>query len=345
MSTNLIPIKAFLGKYYTELNYSATQDKYKNTKLDSFFEQRFYIQNNKVQMVVDPLLRGLVVSFCGNEVHISQELYDHPNMVITNTIENSNQQINPKSLYNAEIFSTVAYLICQNHTMFQIIGEVDEPIYVKYKTEYETFHNSVGLFEVITGVSVEIVEEIESVSALNSVCNYVVHNGASIKLTTFYQNRISGLSYVFRNIIVKEHGSFEHILFGKGSSNVIDETKLTAHNLSKSEFLGVRNSDGKNFHSILSILPQSEEYDVNVDYRDVLFAKADLTFFPVVLGQDPVEKATISVTNIKLEEIPSENIEMEIKGHTSHIVDRAVLERMVGGTRFYNNKNKFLHFP
>ena len=48
MSSNLIPIKAFLGKYYSELQYSAQQEKYKNAKLDSFFEQRFLIQANKV---------------------------------------------------------------------------------------------------------------------------------------------------------------------------------------------------------------------------------------------------------------------------------------------------------
>jgi hypothetical protein len=40
MSANLIPIKAFLGKYYPELLYSASQEKYKGTGLDEFFEQR-----------------------------------------------------------------------------------------------------------------------------------------------------------------------------------------------------------------------------------------------------------------------------------------------------------------
>jgi len=345
MSTNIMPIKAFLGKYYSELNYSAAQDKYKNTKLDTFFDQRFYIQNNKVQMIVDPGLPGLVVSFCGNEIHISKELYDNPNMVITNSIENTNQNANPRSLYNPEIFSTVAYLICQNHTMFQIIGEIDEPIYVKYKSDYEVFYNSVVLFEVISGISVEIVEEIESCSSLNVVTNYILHSNSNIKLTTFYQNHLSGISFLYRNVIAQEKSIFNHILFGKGSSNVIDECKVLAHNESKSEFLGVVNSDGKNFHSVLSIQPAAENYYVNVDYRDVLFAKANVTFFPVILGQDPLEKAKICVTNITLEEIPSENIESVIKGYVGDIVDRAVLERMAGVKRFYDNKNKFLHFP
>jgi hypothetical protein len=345
MSTNLIPIKAFLGKYYSELNYSSIQDKYKNTKLDTFFDQRFYIQNNKVQMIVDPGLSGLMVSFCGNEIHISKELYDHPNMVITNSIENTSENKNPRSLYNPEIFSTLAYLVCQNHTMFQIIGEIDEPIYVKYRSDYETFYNSIVLFEVISDISVEIVEEIESCSALNTVTNYILHSNSNIKLTTFYQNHLSGISFLYRNVIAQEKAIFNHILFGKGSSNVIDESKVLAYNESKSEFLGVVNSDGKNFHSILSIQPAAENYYVDVDYRGVLFAKADITFFPVILGQDPLEKAKISVTNITLEEIPSENIESVIKGYVGDIVDRAILERMAGAKRFYENKTKFLHFP
>jgi hypothetical protein len=345
MSTNLIPIKAFLGKYYSELNYSSIQDKYKNTNLDTFFEQRFFIQNNKVQMIVDPGLPGLVVSFCGNEIHISKELYDHPNMVITNSIENTNQNANPRSLYNAEIFSTLAYLVCQNHTMFQIIGEIDEPIYVKYKSDYEAFYNSVVVFEIISNISVEIVEEIESCSALNVVSNYILHANSTIKLTTFYQNHLSALSFVYRNIIAQEKANFNHILFGKGSSNVIDESKVLAYNESKTELLGVVNSDGKNFHSVLSVQPASENYYVDVDYREVLFAKANVTFFPVILGQDPLEKAKISVTNITLEEIPSENIEAVIKGYVGEITDKAILERMAGAKRFYDNKNKFLHFP
>lgn len=229
--------------------------------------------------------------------------------------------------------------------MFQIIGDVDEPIYVKYKSDYESFYNSVAVFEVVSDTSIEIVEEIESYSALNSVTNYILHPNANIKLSTFYQNHISGISFVYRNIIARDKSSFEHILFGKGSSNVIDENKVLAYNQSKSEFLGVVNSDGKNFHSILSVQPAGEDYFVDVDYREVLFAKANVTFFPVILGQEPVEKAKISVTNITLEEIPSENIEAVIKDYFGDIVDRAVLERMAGGKRFYDNKNRFLHFP
>jgi len=345
MSDNLIPVKAFLGKYYPELSYSAIQEKYKHTDLDTFFEQRFFIQGNKAQMIVDPSLRGLIATISGNEVHISKELYDHPNVLITNSLENKNNNSNPKSLYNPDTFSTMAYLVCQNHTMFQIVGEIDEPIYLKYKSDYETFYNSVIVVEVALGVHVEIVEEIESYCALNAVTNYILHPTAKLDLRTFYQNHISAISFFYRNIISQDDTSYTHVLFGKGSSNAIDENKIHAYHASKSEFLGIVNSDSRNFHSILIVQPASEFYSVNVDYRDVMFGNGNVTFYPVILGQEPTDSATISVSNINLEEVPPKEAEEEVKKYLGDIIERATLDRMVGVKRFYDNKSKFLHFP
>jgi hypothetical protein len=345
MSTNLIPIKAFLGKYYPELHYSAIQEKYKDSGLDQFFEQRFYIQNNKIQMIVDPALTGLTVIISGNEIHISKALYDHPNVAVTNSLENKNQTSNPRSLYNADTFSTVAYLVCQNHTMFGIDGQIDEPIYVKYKSDYETFYNSVVVFEIAEGIDVEIVEEIESFSALNAVTNYIVHEDARINLSTFYQNNISALSFVYRNIIAQDNARFNHVLMGKGSSNIIDENKVHAYSKAKTEFLGIVNSNGRKFHSILYVQPAAEDYSVSVDYRDILQSGAEVSFFPVILGQEPTNLATISVSNITLDELPKETAEEEVRKYLSDIVDRAILDRMVGVKRFYDNKAKFLTFP
>ena len=344
MSDNLISIKTFLGKYYPELSYSAIQEKYKDTGLGTFFEQRFFIQGNKAHMIVDPSLQGLVAILSGNEVQISQELYDHPSITITNSLENENQNSNPRSLYNPDIFSTVAYLICQNHTMFHIVGEVDEPIYLKYKSDYETFYSSVVVIEIAVGIEIEIVEEIESYSALNSVTNYILQPTAKLNLRTFYQNHVSALSYFYRNIIAQDNSSFTHILFGKGSSNVIDENKIHAYHQSRSEFLGIVNSDGKNFHSLLFVQPGSEIYSINVDYRDILFGKANVTFFPVILGHGPSNSSAISVSNISLEEVPTEQTDIAIKKYINDIIERSTLDRMVGVERFYNNKSKFLHF-
>lgn len=344
MSDNLIPIKTFLGKYYLELNYSAIQEKYKHTNLDSFFEQRFLIQNNKIQMIVDPALQGLIAIISGNEIHISKELYDHPSVLITNSLETKNLISNPGSLYNPNVFSTIAYLICQNHTMFQIVGEVDEPIYFRYKSDYETFYNSVIVVEVAQGIHVEIVEEIESYCALNGVSNYILQPTAKLNLHTFYQNHISAISFFYRNIVAQEDATYTHVLLGKGSSNSIDENKIHAHHASKSELLGIVNSNSGNFHSILYVQPGSEYYSVNVDYRDIISGKGDVTFFPVILGQDPGNASNISVSNMNLEDIPSEEISVEINQYIQEIADRAVTSRKIGVKRFYDNKSKFLHF-
>jgi len=344
MSTTLIPIKAYLGKYYSELLYSASQDKYKDTGLDEFFEQRFFIQNNKVQMIVDPGLSGLLIIVTGNEIHISKELYDHPNVNVTNSLE-TEQTTNPRSLYNPETFSTLAYLVCQNHTTLQIIGEIDEPIYVRYKSDYETFYSSVVVFNVSSGIHVEVVEEIESLSALNVVTNYILYPESRLNLSTFYSNHISAISFCYRNIIAQDKSAFGHMLFGKGSSNVIDETKIHAMSGSVSEMLGLINSDGRDFHSILYVEPGSPDYKIAVNYRDVLSGKASVSFFPVIMGNVASESATIDVSSITLEEIPEEAREKEIKNFVSDIVGRATLERMAGAKRFYDNKSKFLHFP
>ena len=134
-------------------------------------------------------------------------------------------------------------------------------------------------------------------------------------------------------------------MFGKGSSNVIDENKIHAYHSSKSEFIGVVNSASRNFHSILFVKPESDQYSVNVDYRDIMSGKSNVTFYPIILGQEPSDSASIVVSNIILEEIPKEQVDLEIKSYIGDIIEKATLERMVGVKRFYDNKSKFLHFP
>lgn len=344
MSTNLTTLKSFLGKYYSELLYSSGLDKYKQTGLDEIFEQRFQIQQNKVQMIVDPGISGLVVVITGNEVHISKELYDHPNVVVTNSLE-SNQASNPRSLYNAETVPTMAYLMCQNHTTFQIVGEIEEPIYVKYRSDFECFYSSVLVFNVSNEVEVEIVEEIESFSALNAVTNYILHPSSRLNLTTFYQNTMSSFSMCYRNVFGQDNSKFNHMLLGKGSYKAIDETKIRALAGSSAEMLGIVNSEGKNFHSILYVEPGSPDYSINVNYRDIVSGNAAITFFPVILGTAQPETATIDVSHITLEDIPAAQVDREVKNYVSDIIERATLERIVGVQRFYSNKKKFLHFP
>lgn len=345
MSSTLIPIKSFLGKYYTELLYSTTQEKYNNTALDTIFDQRFYIQGNKTQMVVDYSLPGLQMSVSGNEIYISNSLYNHPNVIVTNSIEAA-QSSNPKSFYNPETFSTIAYLICQNHTTLQIVGEIDEPIYVRYNADYETFYNSVITFDIQGGIEVEIIEEIESHCALNAVSNYVLHPFAELSLTTFYKNSMSGISIFYRDVVVQESAKYTHTLLGKGSSNIIDENKIHTYEHSQSELLGVVNSDNKNFHSILYVIPKSADYKISVDYRDILDRTGLVTFFPAITGTSPSpDTATITVSNISLTEIPMEHVSAEVHKYIDDIISRTITTRITGAERFYLNKSDFLHLP
>jgi hypothetical protein len=197
---------------------------------------------------------------------------------------------------------------------------------------------------VSSNVHVEIVEEIESVSALNLVTNYVLFPESRLNLSTFYKNSLSGISFCYRNVIAQDKSCFNHVLFGKGSSNVIDETKIHAFNGSASELLGLVNSDGQDFHSILYVEPGSPDYKIAVNYKDVLSGKANVSYFPMILGNVISNSATIEVSNITLEEIPDDKKKSEIMEFISDIADRATLERMSGVKRFYDNKSKFLHF-
>ena len=347
MSSTLITIKDFLGKYYPELHYTSIQDKYRRTKLNSLFEQRFIIPSGNTQITIDPDLQGLSIIVSSNEIFVSQGVHNHPNIKLSIFKFTDNQPTDPKNLYNSEIFSTMAYIVCQSHTTCYVTGEVDEPIYVKYKNDYETFSNSVILFEVLNGLSVEIVEEIESVSALNCVMNYILHKNSNIKLTTFYQNHISALSFIFRNVITQNDAVFNHFLFGRGSSNIVDENRLFTYMNSSAEYLGIVNSKNKNFHSILCIQPATPEtqYNVSVVYKDIIYGKANISFLPVVHDDSPNDKVSVSVSSISLENMPQNNIEIELNKYLKDIIDRGVLERTTGVKRFYDNKSKFLLFP
>lgn len=339
---NLIQIKAFLGKYYPELAYNISQEKYAKAGLNKFFEQRFSIQNNKTQMVVDPSLHGLTVIVCGNEISVSKALYEHTHVDIKNSMENPGSS-NPKSLYTPEIFSTIAYLICQNHTTFHIKGEIDEPIYIKYRSDFETFYNSVVIFNIAPEIDIEIVEEYESHCALNSVANYILEPRARLNLSTFYQNHKSALSFCFRNVIIQDNAKFSHILLGKGSSNVLDETKVHPHNMSTVELMGCMNPGQQQFHAVVGVLSCPQEYNFLLDHRHVVGGRGRTTFTPVIVGHLS-SNAHTNVSALVLDHYAEEVRSAKIAEFLHPIISRTTLERTIGVERFYDNKTKFLQF-
>lgn len=342
MSSNLIYVKDYLGKYFPELHYSSIQDKYKDTKLDTLFDQRFYIQNNRTQMIVDASMPGLALSITGNEIYISKELYDHPSVNVSNSLEKP-QTSNPRGLFNSETFGTVAYLMCQNHLTIEIVDAVDEPIYVKYRSEFETFHSAVVIFSIGSYIDVEIVEEIESQCALNVVTNYNLMPNAKLGLSTFYKNNISASSIYLREVTLQESTDYSHILLGQGSAGIIDENKIHVGSGSKIEMLGVINSNGRDFHTILYLDPPLTEYKATVVYKDILVDSADVSFFPIITQVDEIsENVIIEVSNIILNDVPDDRKKEEVSRFISDIVGRALINRVAGAKRFYNSKDRFL---
>jgi hypothetical protein len=343
MLENLITVKSFIGKHHSELLTSLEQDKYKDTTLNKFFEQRFHIQNNKVRMVIDPLIVDLTIIITGNEIYISKKLFDHPSVIVSNSIESTNRS-NIKKSYDPGTFSTLAYLLCQNQTTIQIVDEIDEPIYILRKSDYECFQNSIIIVDILDNLNVEIIEEIESFGALNSVTNYILHPDVILDLTTFYKGHISSLTFCYRNIIVDEGSTFNHTLFGKGSSIVIDETDIRTLTGSETKLMGVINSQGKNFHTILNVESLTEDYSISVNYKDILWDKADVSFFPTILGNLPVaDVSPINISNIAANKIPFEETMGKISEFISDIVDNTILIRMEGVKRFYDNKSAFVN--
>jgi len=339
MSTNLIPVKTFLGKFYTELSDTVlTSHKYKHTDIDSFFEQRFFIQNNKVQMIVDVHLKGLRIVVSGNEIHVSKELYKHASIDITNSIEEVNKEADPKSLYSSKTFSTIAYLICQNHTLFKVIKDIEEPIYITFKSDYEAFYSSVLLFMVNAGVTVNIVEEIESHCAINSVVNYILNPYAVMNVSTFYRNQRPALSFFFRNVIAQVGSTYNHLLLGRGSSNVVDENRIAFESETNVTLSGRIDVDNNSFHSIMELTSTGNDNTVHIDYKNSVRNKGKLSVTPVI-EVTGLTTADVSVRNLALDQTSAVMVTPSIKtpmssamtsqNFTTEIIDPEELRSML----------------
>lgn len=336
MSDTLIPFKLLLGKYFPELYNLSIQEKYIKTNLEYVFDQRFRIQDNKIQSYIDHTLDDLSVTICGNEVHISKNLYNHPDIIFTNSVENTVG--NPLSLYDSDVFSTLSYLMCKNQSTFTITGNIDEPIYVRYKTDYESFYNSIVFFNIESNIKVDIVEEIDSKCALNSVMNYKLDPSSEVNLYSFYKNNRTALSYNFRNVSIGDNGKYNHILLGKGSSSSINENKIMLGNNSEANLSGVVNSNNLNFHSIFNIYSFVDDYTLNIDYKNVISPKSNVTFSHKILGSENSEKNIVSTENIL------NNNSNEIKSFISSITNKLSVGRTASAKRFYDNKSEFLNF-
>ena len=336
MSENLTYVGDFLGKYSLELMASLTQPKYENSKLETLFRQRFRIQNNKVQMIIDASMDGLSVMVVGNEVYVSKELFDHPDIVINNSME-SPTALDSKNMYSPNTFSTISHLMCQNHTTFHILNTINEPIYVRYVNEYETFYTSLISFNLSPGINVEVVEEIASLAALNSVVNYLVGPSAKLNLVTFYQNNISSTSVFYRSIIAQQQSTFNHTLFGKGSATVVDENCIFAMDQSVCKFNNLIDSDNRHFRSILLIEPVSDSYNLSVVNREIVTNTSNVSSHLEVSGY-MFDRTLKDSSSLNVECVPDDKKESMITDFVHNFEENVKSAKMAGHERFYQNK-------
>lgn len=341
---DLIQLQQYLGKYQAELKSSADQEKYIDTELDLLLLQKFKMQSNRLQMIVDSSLSGLQIFVAGNEVRVSKELYDHPGITTVNTVEDESQVYNPRADYNPDVFSSMAYLICQNHTKFKISSYIDRVIYVRYRSEFETFYNSIITFEIDPTVQVDIVEEFESSSAINIVTNYHLAPTSRLRLHTFYRNSLAGIALCLRNVVVKERAYFRHLVMGKGSSSVVDETKIYPHFRSNIELFGVVEAKDTKFHSVLTVHPSATEYRIAVEYRNIINNKSKVSYYAGVKGDNISPRSSINVEDLNVDTIPAKELNSRTEQFIKVIVDNAVISNRADLESFHNNKTRFLYF-
>lgn len=343
--TTLTKFSAYLGKYFSELFYSASQEKYKGSCLNDLFDQRYSHQANAVQFILDPRLSGLSLEISGNEIYFSEQLYNHPSISIVNSVD-VDQKLNPKSLYSAENFGSVSYLACPNQLTLRVTESVQEPIYVKYTGDFECFYHSVAFFYVEENVKLDIVEEFESLCALSAVCNYVISPNANLVLNTFYKNNISASSVVYRNVVSQENSQFTHKMLGRSSAGILDETKLHPYRNSINRFIGIVDSKIGKFHTIVYVEPIDHNYRIDVKYKNLSTTNSVVTFYPVIVGQEPNDGgASITVEDFDLNQVTESFKKTEIINFINDILPEFNVTYLSGTIRYYKNKNNFISFP
>lgn len=341
MTSSHISIKKYLGEFDSEILSCCNQEKYKDTRLYSIVEQRFQIQDNKSRVTIDDSLQFNEVVVIGNEVFISKMLYDNPSVEIVNSADRQTQPV-PTSLYDTGVFSTLAYVVCSNHTTIRVIDKLAEPIYIKYQADFEKFYNGILIVEVAYNVSVEIVEEIESNGCVNAATNYLLDESSSLRLTSFYKGTLSSSALVYRNVTVQEHAKFDHMCYGAGMSTVVDEMKIQCFEDASVNLSGVVYTPDRNFSSVLYVDPISTKYNISVDYRHIVNDNSDSSYLPGISTQPDSGQAQISVTALDVSDMQESDKQEDIDDFIDDVIRKSNVLKSAGARRFYENKTAFL---
>ena len=334
----LSSIKTFLGKYHAELEYSALSSKYSRTGISKLFSQRFYIQENSPKITVDPAMDGMSLSMHGNEIFISKKLYNNKYFTIKSPASETSIKIT-KEAYDREIIPSMAYLICKNQCVITISGDLGEPIYVTFKSDFETFYNSVLFLDIPSGVNVEIVEEHQSRSALNTAIAYVVRPYSTLNLFTFYQNNNLATSSCLRTVVVENDATYNHTLYGKGSACIIDENRWCLSDNAIAKSSNYVKSNSHNFHSIFTMISYgNDDHNISINQKHVLDSKGSISFITdLPKGSKYTENVFINSIDIDALEKDTDTVDIFFNDDMFNNTPYSTL----GSLRFYNNKLKF----
>ena len=151
------------------------------------------------------------------------------------------------------------------------------------------------------------------------------------------------MSYCFRNVIVKENAKYTHILLGKGSASILDESRISTATGADIDLLGCLQPRRFKINCIVHILSEEQDYKFSLEHRHILDSTGKVEFIPIILGELPLDAQT-NVSVLSSGSTPADLSEEVIANFLVDIVDLIVLERMDNVERFYKNKELFLKF-
>ena len=337
-------LKQILGKYAGEITNSCNQEKYEGVNLKSFLLQKYDRQTDTPGVAIDHRLQGLEMVVSGNYIRISRDLSQHPAITIKTNNPGPESEHNPRSNYDSNVFASMAYLLCQNFIQIVVSAFVDKVLYIRYESEFEKIYSSAIEVSIAGTAQIDIVEEINSTSAINTVMDYNVGPTAKLRLHTFHNNSAGGNTILNRNVFLDNRASFQHGVMAHGAALVLDETRLFPKFRSNTAINGIVAAASKNYHGVLTVHPSIGEYKVAIEYRNIINDKSSATFYAGVAGQDVSERSHINVQDINLGSLPRGQELQELVNFIQDMLPVINIDNRSDTERFSVQKNNFRLF-
>jgi hypothetical protein len=125
-----------------------------------------------------------------------------------------------------------------------------------------------------------------------------------MNVSTFYRNQRPALSFFFRNVIALVGSTYNHLLLGKGSSNIVDENRVVFESETNIGLLGKIDVSNNSFHSIMELTSTGNDNTVRIDYKNSVQNKGKLSMTPVIEVTGLTE-SHVSIRNLALDNTAS----------------------------------------